>query len=280
MDLKKVRRKNMCKILAFTNASKIDLKHIDSIREIICRYDNDGFGYAISHKDSSVFIEKTLETKSKKRKRKKQFKLSGTSQLSLSHGELRTDLSQAIFHGRLSTNSVNIDCTHPFRLESGGALIHNGVVYDEGYLDNLKTDCDTEILLTYWDIGGIDEIQANTSGYAAIAVLDGGKLHIARDNRATLFCAWSQVIESFVIATTIDILDEIDKLMGLELTDFNKVNDNTHLIFDGNSLVEVKEFHLVERYARYDEKAAKALGELNDDDLPTDETYEGFRLVK
>lgn len=274
----------MCKILAITNLKNIvlDQKTLESIKDVLCAYDRDGFGFAVSHEDKSVFQYRTTETKALSGiDSNRAFLLQGTTPLTLKVGRQRRETQvSGIFHGRMSTNSVSVDNTHPFALSSGGALIHNGVVYDDGYLDDLKTDCDTEILAVYWNIGGVNEIQTNVSGYAAMAILDQGQLHVIRDDRATLFMAWSQRLETFIIATTIDILKSIGSILNAELTDINRVNDNSHLIFESNTLVGLGEFTLQSDAVNFkgqdNSKVMAALGEVSSDDAP-EESYEGYR---
>lgn len=287
----------MCKILCFSSLSKIDLdqKTVSALKDIVCENDQDGFGYAVSDSSGAVFQYRTIETKRLDQiDKNKPFRLKGTKSLVSKSGSCPKGNSKAgIFHGRMSTNTVSLENTHPFALKSGGALIHNGVVYDHGDITDLKTDCDTEILARYWDSGKLDDISQCVSGYAAIAVLDDNKLHIARDNRATLFIAWSQKLETFIVATTIDILNKVSALLKADVSDINAIDDNTCMIFDGNSLVETVTFQLLEYATTHIDlsKVSAALGEdiaegeetdepkYYDDDCPVYD-YEGFRVSR
>lgn len=96
-----------------------------------------------------------------------------------------------IIHGRTSTNSVRMDCTHPFKREMC-ALAHNGVVrrLDDKY--ETKTVCDTEHLINaLWKADSLElalaDIKENVSGYAAILTFTKwGTMFIGRDDTASL----------------------------------------------------------------------------------------------
>lgn len=269
--LKKARRNVMCKILAFSHSSKIDQSHLNEMKNIITQYDPDGFGMSVMHNDGSFFDLKTLDIESELTFRKP-LKLDGTIPLGFNSGQINLPESKAmILHGRMSTNEVSIECTHPFKLDCGGSFIHNGVVSDLTNLTTLKTKCDTEILSTHWS-SGARSFENLATGYAAIAVLQKGLLHVARDNSAMLYIAWSDEIESYIIATTIEIIESLN----YEISDINMIAPNTRLVFNGNKLESKHHFGISVTYSSGMSKlASKAL----DRDIDF-EAFDEFKNVK
>ena len=118
----------MCKIVVFTNVSevkKID-KLIDVVSGELAKYESDGFGYAIEG-TNGVFGERSLETDNfKSSMGRKTLSFNWLTELNNSFGVKSKVNGAAIFHGRTSTNDVNILNTHPI-VKNGHYLIHNGV---------------------------------------------------------------------------------------------------------------------------------------------------------
>jgi hypothetical protein len=258
----------MCKIFAMTSLEKITVnpKLISAVRDAVTTGGNvDGFGYAVGTK-SGFFGERTLTPL-----RFNPAKGKGTRTLSLpivdqvernTFGKSGKALT-LIGHGRMSTNEVCLENTHPF-INSEIALIHNGVVSDHfrRVTDKLETTCDSEILLRLWEIGGIDEIEKSASGYFAIAAVDNnGLLHIAKDDRAQLSIAWCETVESFLIGTTPEVISSVAKAMQWEIEPIETVSDNTYAIFQGNELIYSREISPLGYIVGIDsKKAEKALG--------------------
>lgn len=235
----------MCKIYAMTNMSKVKLtpEFIKIVRDAVCKtVDRDGFGYAVNTSQGDIWGERVLNPFDFN-----PFEKQGTSVVSRlpivncsnSFGNVgQGDAVSFIAHGRMSTNQVNIDNTHPF-VNDEIALIHNGVVSDPNGIvtASLKTTCDTEILLRLWEQGEIDAIESNAAGYYAIAALDRhGQLHIARDSRAQLFISWSETVESYIIATTEDIIKDVSFRMNWKIEEIKPITSDTYAVFQGNEL--------------------------------------------
>lgn len=264
----------MCKIFAITDMSGIKLtnKLLEVIKTEVCKYDKDGFGYSVLNQDGTIGGERTINPK--------QFQAltpgSGETEVEKlpfitktynKFGTIKPDsVKTLIAHGRLSTNNVDLPHTHPFVSEHE-ALIHNGVVQDvSGLVDDLlETDNDSEVLFRYWQHGGMEAVEEHVSGYYAFAVLNAktGKLHIARDNRAMLHMAWCRTINSYIIATTKDIIHNVAKRMKWKIDAALEVNANTYVVFDGNE----PEYHRpIEPYVgitndALEDSIKKALGE-------------------
>lgn len=267
----------MCKIFAMTNMEKVVLskKFINIVKNEVCKKsDDDGFGYAVLGQDGKLGGERSIRPKSFK-------PLSGAPDDKIVYSLPITLKSANMFgqidllnpksfiaHGRLSTNTVSLENTHPFT-NGEVALIHNGVVYDE--LDEVKesltTNCDTEILLRYWEKGGMKAIEESVSGYYAMAVLDkSGKLHIARDDRAMLYISYCRTVHSFIIATTPDIIKGVAKNMKWSIEQPEELIENFYAVFDGNEIVKqekIDPWGMVRAYGK--SAGARALGWENED---------------
>jgi predicted glutamine amidotransferase len=268
----------MCKVFALTNSTKVkvDSKFIGSVRDAVCKTnDKDGFGYA-SISENGLTGERTTNPFEWLPMSQKTAKLSIVANPSCnSFGDL-TGLGKSkafIGHGRFSTNSKRLENTHPFINESV-ALIHNGVVSQVGpALKDLKTDCDTEILFKHWIDSEMHAIEDQVTGYYAMAILDSesGYLHIVRDSQAQLYIAWSPTIDSFVIATTAEIIGMIAYANRWAIEAPERIGDNQHIIFSGNEIVSQKPITPLGRLnSQFDTRlTSKALGLVPD-------RYEGY----
>ncbi len=238
----------MCKVFAMTNVSqvKVNTKLISTIRNEVCRHaDQDGFGYAVLSTKGEIGGERTI--------RPLNFRPLINPDtpkvvenlpivLKANNGFGVLDLSNAkslIAHGRLSTNTVCLENTHPFT-NGEVALIHNGVVNDPtSTLKNLTSTCDSEILLRYWERGGVEEVEKMVSGYYAFAVLDKhGLLHITRDDRADLFISYCRTVDSFIIATTAEIIRNVAKEMKWKIEHPEEILEKSYTVFDGNEIIK------------------------------------------
>jgi hypothetical protein len=231
----------MCKIIAFTDTKKLNLKkHLNNIGNQLLKLEADGFGYAIQSK-TGVFGEKTIARSFRSR-------MNATNQVILpivkrqyakfgNPGELS---GPGIFHGRTSTNKLGLKNTHPMqRPDDDGFwhLIHNGVVNNYGERYNKLTDNDSEDLLFHL-MNGIDQVEKHLSGYYAFAAIDPhGRLHVARDQWASLFIAWSPVYETHIIATTSTLILKLNKMLEAKIGPIDEIEDNIYLIFNGNELI-------------------------------------------
>ena len=241
----------MCKVFAMTNMSnvKVNAKFIRSVKDMVCKYsDDDGFGYAVLGKKGTIGGERTMKPNMFRPLQdnpndKVVHKLPIAQRSSDAFGKIDLRNPKAfIAHGRLSTNTVSLRNTHPFT-NGELALVHNGVVYDPAKkIKNLTTNCDTEILLRYWENGGFDLIEENVTGYYAMAVIDkAGMLHIVRDDRAMLYISYSPTVDSYIISTTAEIIAGVCKANKWKFETPEEMLDCTYAMFNGNEIVEHKE---------------------------------------
>lgn len=237
----------MCKIIAFTDTKKLKLNQcVNDIGNTLLKSERDGFGYAIEGKNG-VFGEKTIAKHFKSRLSKKSIQLPILKRRYMSFG-IPSELTGAgIFHGRTSTNSEGLVNTHPMiRPNEDGLwyLIHNGVVDDMGPEYSKLTDNDSEDVL-YRLIEGVkntdnpmSEIESYLEGYYAFACIDPlGRLHVARDGYATLFMAWSEELNTFILATTESLLNKLNKMLDAKIGPIDEIEDDVYMIFEGNTLV-------------------------------------------
>lgn len=241
----------MCKIFAMTDMSRVnfDSNFIDVVKSEVCRLsDKDGFGYSTVSNSGVLGGERTIKvsefTPLQYGAKFKTPSLPIVSKSKNYFGKILTkEVKSFIAHGRLSTNKVCLENTHPF-YNGEVSLIHNGVVQDYGgKAGPLTSTCDTEILLNYWNKGGLDEIAENVTGYYALAILDKhGYLHVVRDDRAKLFIAYSRSVKSFLIATTPDIIKNIAKRLSWQVEQPEEILENTYTVFNRNAIMSNRSF--------------------------------------
>lgn len=233
----------MCKIIVFTNSSKLKQK-TDSrkIAAILSASQRDGFGYAIQGK-KGVFGERTIKP------------LAFTSRFGMpkndlpwvqstheTFGEISEHAGAAIFHGRTSTNEVSLTNTHPIS-KHGWNLIHNGVVNNTGEKYPMQSTNDSEHVLHFLNRGGVNDVAKNLTGYYAVAAISpDNRLHVFKDATARLFSGYSKKLDSFIFGTTLDILEELCEDLKLGDITFEPVLDNISLVFEGNNLISHETF--------------------------------------
>lgn len=264
----------MCKVIVFTDTKKLNLKqHLNGIANTLLRTEKDGFGYAIQGK-SGVFGEKTIAKTFRTRLGygdhaitlpviKKKYELFG------SPDELT---GPGLFHGRTSTNAEGLINTHPMSRD-GWHLIHNGVVQDLGPKYEKTTDNDSEDLL-YRLIEGYDandlskvpegamqHVERYLEGYYAFAAIDPlGRLHVARDEYATLFIAYSPIYETHLIATTEELLMKVNKMLEAGMGPIDEVDSDVYMIFEGNQLIHWEYIRPLGFTVKQAEKSVASLG--------------------
>lgn len=145
-------------------------------------------------------------------------------------------------HARMSTNEINIQNTHPHRTPNW-TLIHNGMVSNEGDNKAWLTTCDSEYLVHYLTVGGVNNMVSSVSGYYAVAAIEHTtqRLLIVKDARADLYGIYCADIDAMAISTSKTQLDEIVKQMGF-LTDgvIRPLKNNTAWLYEANgALVSV-----------------------------------------
>jgi predicted glutamine amidotransferase len=249
----------MCKVFAMTNTTqfKVNSKFINTVRNEVCRHaDQDGFGYAVLTKNGEIGGERTIRPLNFRPLINPELPriTSGLPiTLKANNGFGVLDLGNAksfIGHGRLSTNTVCLQNTHPFT-NGEVALIHNGVVTDPtSAFKNLTSTCDSELLLRAWEKGGMEEVEKLISGYYAVAVLDKhGLLHIIRDDRADLFISYCRTVDSFIISTTSEIIRNVAKEMKWKIEHPEEILEKSYTVFDMNEIVKHRD--IVPRSATY-----------------------------
>lgn len=238
----------MCKVFAMTNMSKVKItkKFLSAVKNEVCRTgDKHGFGYAVLNEDGSIGGERTMRpldwqplqgSPSKSRTGSLPIILQTRDEF----GKTEFDAKSFVGHGRYSTNEVSLENTHPF-YNGELALIHNGVVRDPDMVidqSELQTSNDTEILLRCWEKGGMKKIESTVTGYYALAILDkSGLLHIIRDDQAMLYIAYNKTVDSFMIATTAEIIKAVAKKMQWAIEMPEELLANIHVIFDRNEIL-------------------------------------------
>lgn len=278
----------MCKLFIMTNTTKIKniVKASETIHKHITKTERDGFGYMVVGA-KGTFGERTIQKDFDSRVFTKRavISLPITEPTANTFGIPAKLTGPGVWHGRTSTNDLNILNTHPIKV-SGWHLSHNGVVSNKGPAYQMHTSNDTEHLAHYMANGGIKAVEANLSGYYAFGAIDPqGRLHLVRDNNATLFMAYSDVLESYMIATTVDLLESIASEMKANISHIEKLADNMYSLWDGNNIVTYSDIKPlgVERYeSKY---AAKSLSYLDQDygfnefgNVKTEPTYEPNEL--
>jgi len=227
----------MCKIISFTNASKLDIKKASEvIGEILLGIERDGYGYAVQG-SQNVFGEKCVAPKFTSR-------LNAHNVVDLPIIEKRQSLfgvadkptGAAIFHGRTSTNDKGLLNCHPMQRD-GWHLIHNGVVTDHGEKYKKITTNDSEDVLTRL-IAGIEQVEKHLSGYYAFCAIDPqGRLHVARDSIATLYMAKVPRLDSYIIATTESLIELTCKKLKLKHGAIDKIASDSYAIFDNGVMI-------------------------------------------
>lgn len=232
----------MCKLMCLTNVSKLKSikKLVNEAKPIITKNDSHGFGWAMQG-SKGVCGERMNELHHRYGLGAKinAMDLPGAGRPSYnSFGVSGTPTGAMLIHGRTSTNEKALKNVHPI-VKHDWTLVHNGVVSNKGEPYAQITSNDTEHLVEYLGArDGIEGIQKNLAGYYAFAAIDPeGRLHVCRDDNATLYVSWIETIESFVYATTADLIYSLCSKMKWKHSAVESVMENIYMIFDGNKLV-------------------------------------------
>ena len=184
----------MCKQACITDLTGISLskRALETIKDIITSNRNDdGFGYSVAGQ-GKLFSEKTQDVEGWKA-----YTPASKIHVAMPPAFTRTpagwqkgtfpkEPKSIIIHGRFSTNTKTLQNTHPFVTASNTcAMIHNGVVHDEGLVPiKTTTNNDSEIIFRYHLAGGVDKVTANVSGYYSYMFLhSNNKLEIIKDDK-------------------------------------------------------------------------------------------------
>jgi len=231
----------MCKIFVLTNTNKLTTKQLENLIEKVSIpvTDNmsDGFGLAYST-ENSFYAERWVSPNDFLMRKA----TVGPNDDALmlpplmdAFGEKTKASGGLLMHGRQSTNNVSLENTHPF-INDRYALIHNGVVHNEGDAVLRLTDNDTEFLLIKYSQGGMERVSESLSGYYACGMLDAenGNTIIFRDATARLYVAWFEKFETYVFATTKSIIIAAANSLGVKKFNVREAAENFHAVFDQN----------------------------------------------
>lgn len=229
----------MCKILTFTNASKLDIaKASESIGTLLLSIERDGFGYAVLGRNG-VYGEKSTAPTTFKTRINRPNVVNLPTIVEPRHSMFGTPgaaIGPAMFHGRTSTNSKDLVNVHPMIRESWH-LIHNGVVTDHGPAYPKLTSNDSEDVL-HRLIQGISHVERDLSGYYAFTAIDpNGRLHVCRDSNAELYIAWVPKLESWVIGTTESLILKSLSALDLVCGPIDKIKSDVYFIFSRNEVI-------------------------------------------
>ena len=255
----------MCKQVFFTNTSKLSVAKLASVLYAANKgftSERDGFGYVGRNSDGTLFGERYVSPN------EFQFRLSRTildapfvaRDTSNYFGKLKTLKGPLLIHGRISTNTKGLENTHPF-IKHDWSLVHNGVVETSQEAYDMISSCDTEHLIELMATQGISAIEKHISGYYAFgAIAPDGKLHVVKDNIASLYCAYVKHIDSYIFATTEDLIEDICEAGNWKYTTIEAILDNVHLVFNGTKLESMSEIKPLGRSSYADSKASLSLG--------------------
>lgn len=234
----------MCKLMAFTDASRVRSlkKLVNQAKPLITKIDDDGFGWS-AQGAKGAFGERMLEMFHSYRldSRSAPVPEPAKEETYASFGTKAPVTGGLVLHGRTSTNSRSLLNTHPIQ-RAGWTLVHNGVVGNKGPDYEMHTTNDTEHLVHHLATGGIEAVEQYLTGYYAFAALDpNGRLHVCRDDNATLYYAWVETIESFMFATTASLLESTVKAMAWKANAPELLKENYYCVFEGNSMVHAQD---------------------------------------
>lgn len=225
----------MCKIFVLTNMSKIKnlSKTVDIIAENLSHYEKDGFGYSIQS-ETGLFGERTTSKSFVSSWDKEILDLPFLNPNYNRFGTVGKNLKAGIFHGRTSTNKKNIVNTHPIN-KNGWSLIHNGVVSHHGPDYSMQSTNDTEHLVHCLSTRGIAEIEKNITGYYAVAAFSPDqKLHVIKDDIASLYFCHVKSLDSYIFGTSEALIESICNDLKLKTSKITPLSDNVHLVIKNN----------------------------------------------
>jgi hypothetical protein len=268
--------------MTVTNATKI--KNLDkallTIRDLVSEANRDGFGYALSYKNS-IFAEKFLSPSDFKGLNESainpKMNLSiFDAPMTCTYGERGAKGEKVlaiIAHGRTSTNKKGyVEYSHPFVSNDGQAFIHNGVVdVPRKHEYDLETSNDSEYLANvYWNKGlkGV----SNVSGYMAFMNLQaGGQLSIVKDT-ASLYGAYCEELQSYIFATLENMIVRFAKEMNLTVTKALEVNFMTAFNVRLNEVSEMRTFKKTAKEKRLTALERRAFKDYGKDYLSSSST--------
>jgi predicted glutamine amidotransferase len=252
----------MCKIFTLTNATKI--KKMNRFIEIVAAelqyHEQDGFGYSIQG-EQGVYGERTTAKDFNTMMVNKALGVFPFLKNEYNrYGNKSKITGAAMFHGRTSTNKKDLINTHPI-IKHGWNLIHNGVVSNTGKDYTRITSNDTEHLVEYMATLGIKGVEENLTGYYAFTAIDpSGQLHIVKDSAASLYFAEVMTIDSYVFATSKQMIIDVCKKMNWKHSVVESLKDNMYLVYNNNVLISQVDITPKGRTAYEDKWSNQSLG--------------------
>lgn len=126
-----------------------------ALGDLMSRGNNDGIGYAAFDQNNTIFGERWLYNNTWFRDLQRDKRIKPTMLQSIYNffgpKVTRDRVKSIILHTRASTNTVNLENTHPFVDDVDApttALIHNGMIYNHHEFKKLISTCDSEVILT------------------------------------------------------------------------------------------------------------------------------------
>lgn len=273
----------MCKILAITNLKNVELdsKIMKNVRDIVCEWNKDGFGYALSD-GINIKCEKFIkpdefEEMSNIKFRSSMMDYPFLEETHRDYGSLKKRPISLIAHGRTSTNSVSVAACHPFLDDDNKptkAFIHNGVISDENVHDfKLKTSNDTEILANvFWNFG-VDGMEEITGYYATMNLFDDGRIHFVKDDMADLYFAYVLDIDSYIVATKKEMIEKLCELQDWENYMIKEIKPCVDFIVRENEIIEYSTFTKTKEDYNLNDDEKKAFKDYKDFNKKNDVPY-------
>jgi predicted glutamine amidotransferase len=250
----------MCKLLILSNTSRLTARQLSKMLKasssIMGKTDDDGFGWAMLN-GNKVVGERCLEPEYFENRFfnngtiPKEFKGIFETWEANAFGKLPATFSGGLLvHARISTNTISLGNTHPF-INKDYAIVHNGIVENEGAEYVRQSTCDSEHILHHLTIGGVEGMVKNISGYYAVGALNKntGELTVIKDSIARLNACYVPSLDSMAFGTDATQLRAILKEVGLVHTKIKAIKDNVALVFNREGkLVSQSEIKPLERY--------------------------------
>ena len=280
----------MCKVMIFSNSKKMtkNLKNkINFVSRLISESDDDGFGWAAVDSSNKLVGERTTNPEmfnsmlGVKNFSHNKNVLPNVYKNYNSFGDLKNFTPSGgalMFHGRTSTNARSLLNTHPI-IKNGWAIIHNGVVTNIGEKYKMQTTNDTEHVAHYLSTKGIEGLANNLTGYYAVGAIDDkGNLHVVRDKVADLVSSYIPSLESYIFATTADLIKDFCEEFKYTYSTITSVIEDTYLVLDKeNNILDFKEFKSLGMYSSYErEMMSTSLHYKTDHDFKDDKYWEKF----
>lgn len=247
----------MCKLMIIPSTDQTKQKQTWELATAITPYlvenDKDGFGY-MAITDKGLSGERWLDVNGSwiEREAPKQVAdLLGdavlTSDVYASFGQTGMHLHALALHSRMATCGVSMSNTHPHvSPDLSVGIVHNGVISNAADFGMKYSTCDSEAFLSMYEDKTLDfahdpnEIAVTSEyieGWYAVASFFKNKdgrwmVDVMRDNRAPLHAAYVKEINSVVLVTKPEHLDNALTDLGWSAVNYTKMRDCTLVRID------------------------------------------------